>query len=445
VPFQPGQWTAAPEPSSRFAPTRPPPAPEPAEGQARPYSALPTLVPRYWEPLYEEPVVTSPVQTAEIQLRSRELLGGAIGAQTSGRDLVGRHAYDAWARVFTSGGKVDFGASYSWAGLGNPVLSLSASQFWGEDGARFGSPDDGQTVDTLFVRRRQRDVSGSVTILRPRWRRGFSVSFGGGLTWESRELLNNQLDPATRYTLGRPGRRFADARVTLSLSTARSYAFQTGGADGASLYLAGRIRNELTVPDSLVGAPGGDGSVDDVLGRLRLFKTVGGPGHASHVLAGRVSMGAARGPGARAGYFQVGGASGREEDISGLGLFGGRPLFFPVRGHPQAARFGRFAWSFSAEYRFPLWLVHRGLGAWPAYVDRIVGSVFLDAGNAWGPELGVPGFNSPRQSTLTSAGVEVSTSFLTLWKEPILVRTGVAAPLQGGTQPQVYVRVGLSF
>ncbi|MEJ2206835.1 MAG: hypothetical protein P8170_22330 [Gemmatimonadota bacterium] len=134
VPFQPGQWTAAPEPSSRFAPTRPPPAPEPAEGQARPYSALPTLVPRYWEPLYEEPVVTSPVQTAEIQLRSRELLGGAIGAQTSGRDLVGRHAYDAWARVFTSGGKVDFGASYSWAGLGNPVLSLSASQFWGEDG-----------------------------------------------------------------------------------------------------------------------------------------------------------------------------------------------------------------------------------------------------------------------------------------------------------------------
>jgi len=284
-----------------------------------------------------------------------------------------------------------------------------------------------------------------VTFLRPRWRRGFSLSLGGGFTWDHSELLDNRLEPTTRYVLQRPNRRFADARLTLSLSTARSYAFQTGGADGASLFLTGRTSRELTVPDSLVGAPGGDGSVDDVLGRLRLFKALGGPGHASHVLAARLSAGAARGPGARAGYFQVGGASGAEEDITGLGLFGGRPLFFPVRGHPQAARFGRFAWSFSAEYRFPLWLVHRGLGAWPLYVDRVVGSVFFDAGNAWGPELSLLGFNSPRRSELTSVGAEVSTSFLTLWKEPILVRAGVAVPLEAGAEAQAYVRVGLSF
>jgi hypothetical protein len=445
VPFEPDAWAAAPEPTSRFAPTRPAPDPVPLTTQHRPYSALSTLAPRYWEPLYKEPVVTSPVQTSEIQLRSRELLGAAIGAETSGRDLVGRHVYDAWARVFTSGGKVEGGASYSWAGLGNPILSLSGSQFWGEDGARFGSADDGQTVDTLFVRTRRRDVSGSVTFLRPQWRRRVSLSLGGGLTWEKAELLDNRLEPATRYTLTRPNRRFADARVSLSVSTARSYAFQTGGADGASLFVTARTSRELTVPDSLAGAPGGDGSVDDVLGRLRLFKALGGPGHASHVLAARAAVGAARGPGARAGHFQVGGASGREEDVTGFGLFGGRSIFFPVRGYPQASRFGRFAWSLSAEYRFPLWLVHRGLGAWPLYVDRVVGSVFLDAGNAWGPELGLAGFNSPRRSALTSAGVEVSTSFLTLWKEPLLLRTGVGVPLEVGANAQVYLRVGISF
>ncbi len=445
VPFETQAWGTAPEPSTRFAPNRPPPDPEPLAGEHRPYSALPTLTPRYWEPLYKEPVVTSPVQTSEIQLRSRQLLGAAVGAETSGRDLVGRHVYDAWARVFTSGGKVEGGGAYSWAGLGNPVLSLSASQFWGEGGARFGSPDDGQTVDTLFVRTRRRDLSGSVTFLRPQWRRSFSLSLGGGVTWEMAELLDNRLEPATRYALTRPNRRFADARVSLTLSSARSYAFQTGGADGASLFMSARTSRELTVPDSLAGAPGGDGSVDDVLGRLRLFKTLGGPGHASHVVAARVSAGAARGPGARAGYFQVGGASGREEDVTGLGLFGGRSIFFPVRGYPQASRFGRFAWSLSAEYRFPLWLVHRGLGAWPLYLDRVVGSVFLDAGNAWGPELDLAGFNSPRLSTLTSAGVEVSTSFLTLWKEPLLLRAGVGVPLEAGAQAQVYLRVGLSF
>jgi hypothetical protein len=445
IAYRPDTWPEAEAPVSRFSSTRTRSVPAAALGEQRPYSAWPTLMPRHWEPLYKQPVVTSPVNTSEITLRSRELLGASFGAQTSGTDLVGRHSYDLWGRVRTGGGKVDGGLSYSWAGLGKPILSFGASQRWGEDGARFGSLDDGVTVDTLFVRQRQRDVSASVTFLRSQWRKRLSLSFGGGLTWELGQLLDNELNPATRYALTRPSRRFGDVRVTFSASTARSFAFQTGGSDGASFFVRGRTRSELSVPDSVAGAPGGDGSLDDVLARLSLFKSIGGPGHASHVLAARVAVGAGRGPGARAGHFQVGGASGRDDDITGMGLFGGTPLFFPVRGYAQAARFGRFAWVTSAEYRFPLWLVNQGLGAWPLHVDRVVGSVFLDAGNAWGPELGLQGYQSPKQAALVSTGAELATSLLTLWKEPILLRAGVGVPLVEGTDPQFYLRVGLSF
>jgi hypothetical protein len=71
--------------------------------------------------------------------------------------------------------------------------------------------------------------------------------------------------------------------------------------------------------------------------------------------------------------------------------------------------------------------------------------LFFDAGNAWGPELGLAGYESPRRSSLASVGAEITTELLTLWKEPLRVRTGLGVPLVDASAPQVYVRLGLSF
>jgi hemolysin activation/secretion protein len=131
--------------------------------------------------------------------------------------------------------------------------------------------------------------------------------------------------------------------------------------------------------------------------------------------------------------------------VTGFTLFGGTPLLHPVRGFERSSRFGRNAWSVSLEYRFPLWLLNQGLGAWPLHVDRVVGSLFLDAGNAWGPQLGLAGYDSPKRSALVSAGAEVTTQLLTLWKDPLRLRTGVGIPLVEGSDPRLYVRVGLAF
>jgi hypothetical protein len=137
------------------------------------------------------------------------------------------------------------------------------------------------------------------------------------------------------------------------------------------------------------------------------------------------------------GHFGVGGASGTPEDATGFTLFGGGPVPLPVRGYEQFSAFGRWAWAGSAEYRFPIALVNRGLGAWPLHFDRLVGSIFLDAGNAWEP--------GPQGDPLMSVGAELSTQLLALYDGPLLLRTGFAVPLTVGDGTRLYVRAGLAF
>lgn len=448
IPFQPEAWPKAPPGDGRFRAPRRTAAEQDAElpGEVEGYSSLPTLLPRYWEPMVREAVRTPAIRTQDLNLRGRQILGPAFGARTSGQDLVGRHSFAAFGRVFSDGGgRWDGGLAWSWAGLGNPILSLSTTQFWDDDGPRVARAAEDAPLDTLFVLERQRSVGASLTFRRPRFRKALVATVGGSLVWESRELLDNDLNPSTDYALRRPSDRLGDLSVTLSYSTARSHSFQFGLSQGFFALVQGRSRRHFALADSLAGRPGVDRSFDEVLGLLQAYRSFDGPGFASHVLALRGSVGYARGPDADAGHFEVGGAAGQLEALTGLALFGGSRLFFPVRGYDESTRFGRFAWSVSGEYRIPLFLVHRGLGAWPAYMDRIFGSLFFDAGNAWGPELGVGGFQNPRRSTLASAGAELTTGLLTFWRIPLRVRLGGALPLVEGDGPRFYVRLGISF
>lgn len=447
VAWEPSAWPVAPPPSSLFdAPLRPASLQAGrAGGEVGGYSPLPTLLPTYWEPLYEEPVRTPTVSGGGHTIPARQVMDASVGIRTSGRDLVGRHAWDLFSRVYTSGDKMDGGFSYAFAGLGTPVLSLGASQFWDDDGPRLAQQAEDAPLDTLFVVERSRNLTAALTFPRVRWRSNLTVSVSAGLAWERRELLDAALRPSGTYRLSRPESRYSDLRATVAYTNARSYPYQLGASQGLALIVRGRVRSHLSLPDTLVGRPGPDGSVDDVLAQVRVFHALGGPGFASHVLAARASVGAARGSGADAGHFEAGGAAGTSENLTGFTLFGGSPLFFPVRGYEQATRYGRIAWSTSLEYRFPLLLVNRGLGAWPVHLDRVFGSLFADAGNAWGPDLGIQGYQSPRRATLASVGAEVTAQMLALWSSSLSVRSGVGVPLVEGNGPLLHVRLGLSF
>ena len=442
-------WPEASPASDRFAaPPRPVALQEArADGKIDGYSIFPTILPTYWEPQFGSAARSSTVRTSELVIPGREIIGPTVGVHTSGYDLVGRHDYDAFARVSTSthSGLWDWGGAYDFLRLGNPIFGIAATQFWDEDGVRVAQREEGAPLDTLFVLQRTRGVSAGVTLVHSRWRRAVGLTLGGGITWEHNELLDNFLRPSQDYRLTRAETRFRDLRATLSFSSARTFGYQVGASAGLSLTVTGRSKVELQLPDSLTGVLGRDGSLDEVVGQLRAFRSIGGPGYASHVLALRASGGAARGPGADAGTFEVGGASGNREVITGLALFGGKSLLLPVRGYAEATRFGRFAWSASGEYRFPLAVLAGGLGVWPLDVDRILGTLFVDAGNAWGPEEGISGFQNPLRSTIASAGAEVTTGFLAFWATALDVRVGGAYPFVDGDGPVFYVRLGLPF
>ena len=468
VRFAPAAAPAAPAPAARFeeaasshaapagvpaAPVTarsvddtPPAARRDATGAVRDYSPFSTLYPRYWLPVIREPVATAKTAVGDVEVPRTELLGYAVGGRTSGIDLVGRHAYEAGAQVFASGGRGEGDVSYEYRGLGNPTLGVTASQTWDDDGVRVRRPEAGAAgaPEAFFVLERERRLATSVRVRRPGFRTSMSLRLSAGLVRSDREVLDDALRSTDSLRLARPGSLLSEYAVSFSVSSARSHAFQMGNARGAALYLRARTRDDRDVPSRLAGRDAVDLSVDDLIVRVRAYVPLPGPGFAAPVLAVRASGGTARGPGAQTGYFGVGGASGDRVSLPGAPTLVGGSVFLPVRGYETSTRSGRTAWSTSVELRVPLALVNRGRGTLPLHVDRIFGSVFLDGGNAWG-RRSPSGDESPRASTLLSAGLEVSTDLLALYGVPLRLRAGTAFPLVERDGPRYYVRVGLPF
>ena len=426
-----------------FNPTAAPHAPQPRDesreiaiadrpnvrvkGPARAYSPLPTLRPYYWWLEVTEPIAITLPRSREDKPTRVEVLGYAIDAQTSGMDLVSRHAYAARARVFLpgpSGRRAAGSLSYQYRGLGNPTLGVSLLQNWGKDGARIQRGSAAR--DTFFVLERARRVAVSITLTRPKIRSNLSLALSGGLVREDREVLDRALQLTDRFQLDRPSNTLGELSIRFSASTARSHAFQMGRATGASFSVRARHREDLNAP---TGESARDRSVDSVIGVFRTYARLPGRQFAVPVLALRASAGAARGPGSGTDYFDIGGASGNTAQLS-----------FPVRGYQTTTRSGRRAWAASVEYRVPIALINRGLGSWPLHADRLFGSLFMDAADAWGNDA-----PQTRSRPLLSAGAEITADTAALYLFPIRLRIGAARRFTAPRGFGYYVRLGMSF
>jgi hypothetical protein len=408
-------------------------------GEVGPYSALPTLRPYYWEPF----LTSGRSRPAEVGSPvSREVLGPALGARTSGRDVVGRHRYGVSAR-FRASGPTDAAASYTYSGRGNPFLGLSALQIHDVDGPFSVATTSG--VSTLYVAERERVLSASGTFVRQRVRNSATLSFAVAHIWQEREFLETDLEPSA-ISIFRPRRRLGEALISTTFSTARAFPYSTGAQAGASGAVRVRTRRELSLADSLSGSFGFDRSFEELTAVVQAYQALPGPGFSNHTLAVRSSFGIAGGPGADSFHYSVGGAGGRPENLTGSRLFGGTPLFFPVRGYVEGDRSGRYAWSVSAEYRFPLINVHQGIGLWPIHMDRVSGALFFDAGNAWGDSRSAgESFPNPRREALASVGAELQTSIMALFSTRLFFRLGAALRLNSGEGVPIYLRLGTAF
>ncbi len=396
-----------------------------------PYRAWKTLRPRYWEPLVLN----------DVRSGGRSVTGAFVGASTVLSDVVERHRLGVSAAVDVDGGRLDAAAAYTWSGWGNPLASVTASQSW-DAGGPFRVSED----RAVFIEERERRASVAVTLLRPRWRRNASLTASVGWIQEDRALLDaDDLERSSDLRLTNPSSRLGDLRLSLSTSTARGHALSLSPERGVQLFVQGRLRPQLRLDDGARGVVGSDRSVDEVVGQGRAYASFRGWGWTDHVLALRVAAGRAVGPGADAFWYDVGGAAGSAEGITGLELFGGRGLFFPVRGYDDGDRSGTRAWTVSGEWRFPLWWVRAAPGLVPLYVERIHGAVFADAGNAWGPELPAPGYDNPRRDALASVGAELRIDTDLFFTVPMGLRLGLAAPLVGDGGVRAYLRLGPSF
>ena len=457
IPFAPDDWFPPQPMSPRFTPGPGTPSapfgvpvlpsegppPDPLAGldsttTPRRYAPFSTLRPHYWSPLYR-----GAEEGTDMEGATRTVFEPFVGVLTGGSDLVGRHAYAVAARWAIDGSRFTGSFAYNYAGLGDPVLGISAAQAYDATSSTIGVPDQRGDRHEFFVVQRERRLSLSSTFVRQRYRHTTALTLSAGMVAEHWTV--QRPDGSAGPSLLEPDRDFADLRATLSFANTQRRALSFSREDGVRGYVSGRLRRERGLDADARGVAGRDRGYGEITGEVSAFKAIGGAGFANHVLATRLSAGGAYGPGADRFHFDVGDAEGTTEQITGLGLFGGSSRLFPLRGYRSGFRSGRFAWSWSAEYRFPIAVLDRGFGAWPLFLDRLHGSLFLDGGNAWGPTLGEPRYDNPRRTPLWSAGAEASMIVAPLYLRGVGLRFGAGFPLVDGDTPVFYLRIGNAF
>lgn len=434
LPFEPTSWRAAAPAGEEPAGGAPGAAAEAVieaadeiGGPVRRYSAWPSVAPAGWLP----------------QLAGGTALGTGWGAAVEGRDVIERHLWSADVLLYPKGGRLDARLRYRFRGWGVPLLDLSAAQEWDVAAESVaGLTPAGDTLQSALLRRERR-AAISLPYLRPRWRS--TAWIGGGP--EVRHLEYAWDNPAFRT--GVPLREYPlDLGVRLfgGYSTARAYGYSISPEDGVQLQFSAEARRYAR---AFAGEPAARG-YGRLLGLVQGFQPVDHGGFARHVLALRLAGGyesGSVGPG-----FSAGGASSAGiPAIAGYGA-GGTARSFPVRGYAAGAQRGDRALGATAEYRFPLALVERGVRTWPVFFDRLWGDVFLDAGTAWcTAACGERFLVAPSKlAPLASLGAEVALRSVLGYGTELTLRAGVALPLRdtpAGERPGAgfYLLTGRSF
>jgi hypothetical protein len=364
-------------------------------------------------------------------------LGTFLGAATFGIDLIGRFSWAAALAIEPSDRRFQGAARLTWAGLGNPVLSVEAERTW-EDIGRLRLPDQ----SLLPVFERGDEVGLFATLVRRRWRSSSSASLGVGRDFRRRDLVG-----------GPDSIRLADAEDALidligrvGYANYRTQPFSISREDGIALSLEAEHSLERDPH------PEFDATVTELTAWGAGYRALHPWGFANHVIAIRASALARLQDGAVP--TRIGGVSGNV--LNALGLpFGSGSLLLPVRGFDRGVRYGTRAWTASAEYRLPIALIGRRPALSPLYLDRISALAFADAGDAWCAgevieRFAVCGLQDDGTVAdpppLLSAGAELVfdvgfASFL-----PALVRAGVAFPIQGPGDPvRFHIQLGTSF
>jgi len=377
----------------------------PQRAPSRVYRALPQLLPVYWMPI----------------ISSGRLDHMTYGIASSGQDVLGRHAWAADAAANPALHEVDASAAYRYAGLGVPVLNLSASQSWD---ATFGVTDARNNV-LGSIGRRRRFVTASATVTHPRIRTAWSATMG--VQYELRDFtatVDSLLGAPS--ALLRLGTRYPELLAGGSFSTLRRSATAIAYEQGVTLSNSTSYRWRQDTPSN--------GSWRTVV-TGRAYVPLDLPGFARHVLSLRTSAGWTDTHTATA--FDLGGVSGVASALLPGVTVGDPSRAFPLRGVASGVQRGIRALSGSAEYRLPLTMFRDAPLPVALFLDRVSLTLFGDAGRAWCPasfaaQRASVGLCEPagvRDGWIVSAGAELVLDAAVQYDIPYRLRVGAGVPI----------------
>lgn len=367
-----------------------------------PYRPLRAARPTWWLPLFA---------VAD----DNTLLAGAM---TGGRDLVGRHAWQASLQQDLLRPEQSGSVAYSYAGLGNPVLSLALQQDW----------DHFRLVDQLGdslggISFRSSLVSASAYLARPRVRASTYLIVGAEMERSTGRIYPKALRDSLADSPLVDSYNFPRVVAALGASTMQRPGLSVSVEDGAAAQVTARQRFNDGLNRSSVGEMIVQGSA---------AKSLPLPGFARHVLAVRAAYGAADSRSSEP--FAVGGVSGGSLEVLPGFAWGDPQRTFFVRGFAPSSQVGDRAFAGSAEYRAPLMRVARGVGLVPVFLQKLSLLAFADAGAAWctaSPSGSDPCISEGARTWLASVGGELLFDAALQYDQLYRFRLGVAHPVRG--------------
>lgn len=396
-----------------------------SDAPASSYSAWRTVLPRYWMP------------TLDQGFRNYY----KYGFTTGGNDIVDRHSWSLAGAVEPKNNEPEFDANYSFAGLGNPVISLGASQVWDHPGI----PDSARKV-LLPIERRKYFADLSATFQRRRYRNSTVLTVGTSYEWRDFRTLSEA--PASRFS---PADRVALAKsytypsffAGVGFSNARVPYLALGPEDGFTANASVRQRWRSDAASTT--------RATTIIGNITGYRGFDFGGRMHHLLAIRAAAGTT--DITSASELTVGGNSGSIFNLGpGINIGDGRRTFF-VRGFEGGTLGGSRAMSGNIEWRAPISLPASGLWALPVYFQRLSAVLFSDAATAWcdaGANTSPICPKATTQEWISNVGAELHLDTALQYDSPYRFRLGYAYPTVGwkhapSKNGNVYFTVGLPF
>lgn len=386
------------------------------------YSALGSLLPRYWIPVFESSLID----------------GSAFGGETSGTDVIGRHAYDLTVLHNSTFGDNSAWLYYKYAGLGMPLIIGSATQDYSRDNVIQRTT----LAKAGTISERSRTLSLQAVLVHPRIRVYSAVAIGAELEQKEYSTTPDTLLGHLSSFFQR-GASYPTLFLSGDFATARHPALSISAEDGIDLN--GVVRQRWS------SASSGGTSASAVVA-VGAFKSLDLPGFAHHVLALRAA-GGVEGAGS-SGRFSAGGLSGSSLPVFSTAS-GGERRTFGVRGYPVGSEEGTRAVTATAEYRAPIAAPSRGFRFFPLFVDKISADLFGEAGRAYCPAAAANGTGICQATDLgrpwmSSVGVELNLDTGIRLDIPARLRFGAAFPLAhrtelGAPRASAYATFGSSF